>query len=132
MTRKSVIAAVLLFAATALCIWHFENRDPFDEPGQTWRIDFILAGDTLRLLDSGKYVSYHWCDICLPTKYKFGTWSKTEDVVTLTSDASSRTSRRYREQATGKCRYLVPLDSRIKTNSPMDFAMQPEGQDCRP
>jgi hypothetical protein len=131
MGRKLAIAVTLLVGAIALGIWHFKNRDPFDEPGQTWQIDFILAGDTLRLMDSGRYVSYHWCDICLPIEYKFGIWSKTKDVVTLTPDSSSNKSRRYREQTDGKCKYLVPLDLRIKTKSPIDFALQPEGQNCR-
>jgi hypothetical protein len=131
MGKKSAIAVALLAVTIPSGIWHFKHRDPFDAPGQTWQIDFILAGDTLRLMDSGRYVSYHWCDICVPIEYKSGTWSKTRDVVTLTPDSVGEKRRRYREQTNGKCRYLVPLDLRIKTESPIDLALQPEAQNCR-
>ena len=123
----ALLAFMIALLAASFFIWRSTLPDPFELPGKTWIRDFMLAGDKIRLLDSGQYVSYHWCDIC-EIDYRYGAWSRSGDTFTLRPDTPDRPVRKLVQQTVGTCQYLVPLNG--KPAPDFGQAFQPEGQDC--
>ena len=123
------LALLYCIAKVGNGLWYVAHPNPFDLPGQTWDLSFIFGGDTLRLLDSGKYLHYHWCDICDPDDSEAGSWSTSGYAVTLVPDSPATPQRSYIARQIGSCRYLVPANGRFKDQ--LLFAFQPEHQHCR-
>lgn len=57
------------------------GSDPLSQPGQTWTKG-RGAGHSVRLLDSGRYAAYAWCDVC-PREFTFGEWSEADGKIVL-------------------------------------------------
>lgn len=66
--------AVVVVLAMALTLVLTRPIDPIHQPGVSWTRG-LLRGNTLRLLDSGRYVNVSWCDICEDER-TYGRWSR--------------------------------------------------------
>ena len=132
---KKILILIVGFASlTGLWCWHQYARNPFKQPGQTWERSFFLAGDTIRLLDSGHYYAYHWCDICDDEPGVVGTWRQQGRSFVLTSSDPKKPPKTLTMRTVGNCRYLVPSEprpvSRIGNKYEFISGFEPEGQEC--
>lgn len=66
--------AVVMVLAVALTLVLSRPIDPIHQPGVSWTRGFLM-GNTLRLLDSGRYVNVSWCDICVDER-AYGRWTR--------------------------------------------------------
>ena len=71
--------------ATRLVAWY---TDPFNKPGQTWELNGLLTGETIRLLSNGHFARRPWCDIC-PDELHLGTWTETDGLIMLQPEEHS-------------------------------------------
>jgi len=93
----SMFAVLVLVVTTLLLI--ALPRDPFRQPGETWRFGF-LSGYSVRLLESGRYVDSNWCDVCLEER-SFGTWRHTPEGYELFPDSGNPSWRLLRVEREG-------------------------------
>lgn len=84
------------------------QASPHMQPGQNWSMG-LLAGGSLRLLDSGRYVHQSWCDICPNDMITHGTWRRSGDWLLLKPSSSGRPERRLRMATIKGCPMLIPL-----------------------
>ena len=129
---KLSVAAGVLTALFGFAGYQYYNRDPFNEPGQTWRNDTLLTWESIRLLDSGKYVAREWCDVC-PVQVTSGIWSKQDNVILLKQTEPDGRIRELLEVESAGCRLLVhpkaivqdgrvnPLMSYLREGEPCEF-----------
>jgi hypothetical protein len=132
--RKIFVLIVGVVSLTGLWYWHRYVSNPFNQPGQTWERSFFLAGDTVRLLDSGHYYAYHWCDICGDEPGVIGTWAQKGNSIVLTSSDPKKRPKTLIAKTVGSCKYLIPSEptSASKPNEKNELisAFEPEGQQC--
>lgn len=100
--------ALILAIAIAAPIFVLQ-ASPHMQPGQNWSMG-MLAGGSLRLLESGRYVHQSWCDICPNDMITYGTWRRSGDWLLLTSSSSERPERRLRMATIKGCPMLIPLE----------------------
>ena len=82
----SAITVLLVFVSAAIA----ETANPLGQPGTTW-VRGILSGESLRLLDSGRYVRIPFCDVCRNTEIsERGTWSSAAGRIRLQPDRSDQ------------------------------------------
>ncbi|UJB19993.1 MULTISPECIES: hypothetical protein [Lysobacter] len=95
------------------------QASPYMQPGQNWT-GGLLMGEDLRLLDSGRYVSRPWCDICPRDTFSYGSWRRSGDVIVLHADRPGVPERRLCAATIRNCPMLIPLDQKnpVKWISP--------------
>ena len=107
--RKATKLAIAIGTLTILvgaAAYFFSQRDPFTQPGQSWRNETPHDWEVLRLLDSGRYVARVWCDVC-GVQVVSGSWSRSGNVVVLKPDHSEGATRELVEMQSNGCRLLV-------------------------
>jgi len=105
-SAKLMIGATLLALLVAVAGYHFFPRDPFSQPGQSWKNETPHTWEVLRLLDSGKYAARVWCDVC-PVRLVSGAWSRSGNVITLRPDQPEGRMRELIETNSNGCRLLA-------------------------
>ncbi|MDR0184216.1 hypothetical protein [Lysobacter arvi] len=103
----SIFTVLVLVAITLMLLTL--PRDPMRQPGVSWSSGF-LAGYTVRLLDSGRYVNARWCDIC-PEERSYGTWEATETGYRFHPDSGEPPWRLQRVLRRGCIRLTAPPDA---------------------
>jgi hypothetical protein len=109
-----VVAAVVVLAATAALVLA-RPVDPFSQPGTSWKQGF-LSGETIRLLESGRYVSARRCDVCQEQRSS-GTWRVVEDGYELIPDSGAQSVVLLRMLYLG-CEILTPRDGSAYPGNP--------------
>src|SRR5687767_1820254 len=104
---KTVAIGVVIAGALGFGIYKYFNRDQFDDPGQSWKNDTLFSWEVVRLLDTGKYVSRVWCDVC-PVRLVSGVWSKSDNVVVLRPNDGRERTKELLEIESNGCRLLAP------------------------
>ena len=129
---KLTIGAGLLALLGAVAAYNLFLRDPFLQPGQSWKNDTPFSWELLRLLDSGRYVARVWCDVC-PVTEVFGTWSRDGKRITLRPDRTQDAVRELIEVESNGCRLLAhpkgidtdgavnPLMAHLREGEPCEF-----------
>lgn len=106
------------------------GSSPELSPGRTWTHG-LLAGQDLRLLESGRYHARSWCDVCPPSRGVRGRWRREGDVIVLEPAGRWKTERRLRAVRWASCDFLVPLDSRWPIRDlHSDRVFRPAGERC--
>jgi hypothetical protein len=103
---KLTIGVALLALMIGAAAYRFFPRDPFAQPGQSWKNETPHSWEVLRLLDSGSYVARVWCDVC-PVRVVLGTWSRSGNVITLWPDHADGAKRELLEIVSNGCRLLA-------------------------
>jgi len=124
-----IAAAAVLSIAVVCCVaWVLAiAAEPWRQPGETWSQGF-LSGETIRVLDSGRYVKSSWCDIC-ESEYSSGTWHRDSSRIVLVSSSGSQ--RVLHRVSYGGCEYLV-REGFVDTPGIWDFRLRREGEWCEP
>lgn len=120
MSRSAVwftVAAVALLAAIAVLVLT-RPLVPFDQPGTTWEWNAVTARDSVRLLDSGRYVKSAWCDICPPSRSR-GKWREITAGYELSPD-SGKSPVLLRRLKYGDC-VVLEIDGFAQHRSPAMF-----------
>ena len=100
----SAVAAIAVVAGISVVLLY--PLDPWTQPGTTWKRG-DLSGETIRLLDNGKYVSRVWCDIC-ETQFSEGTWTEQSNTITLSSKSPRKMPTTFRRIVYKDCELLFP------------------------
>jgi hypothetical protein len=103
---KATVGVTLIALLIAAAAYRFVLRDPFAQPGQSWKNKTPHTWELLRLLESGKYAARVWCDVC-PVRVVSGTWSRSGDVITLRPDKPGAAKRELIEMQSNGCRLLA-------------------------
>ena len=132
MQRRSVILGIALLAATAIALVGVQyarfKSDPLNQPGETW-VRGVGNGHSIRLLETGRYVAYSWCDIC-PHEPAFGHWSREGNILQLHADSGGPVLHLWQSQFRG-CTGLLPTKRSPRRASllPSDFYFR-KGDSC--
>jgi hypothetical protein len=125
--RRAVPVAIVLAATVAAGGYVVQKRmlvDPFKAPGQSWRNQSLLAGETVRLFESGEYVARGWCDVCAEEVTR-GRWERSGDIVLLKQDSpTAGRDRQFVLTTSDGCPVLAPreaIDSEGRVNSLMAY-----------
>ena len=128
--KRAVPLAIVLAVTMAAGVYVAHKRlsiDPFTAPGQNWRNQSLLAGETVRLLDSGEYVARSWCDVCAAEVTR-GRWKRRGEIVVLEEDTPTAGRDRQLVVTTSNgCPVLAPpkaIDSQGQVNSLMAYVLE--------
>lgn len=122
----SAITVLLVFVSAAVA----ETANPLNQPGTTWSRG-MLSGESLRLLDSGRYVRIPFCDVCSNTEIsERGAWSSNAGRIRLQPDRSDR--RPTVLLAQDMCDTLVEVEHVALGNPSMAFVREDAGCDLFP
>lgn len=132
MSASKAIVFSAMASTLAICIaapLFVLHASPFMQPGQDWRTGF-LAGEDLRLLDSGRYLEQPWCDICPYDEVK-GNWRRSGNLIVLTSVSPAKGERRLREVTVDGCPMLIPVRKSLP-DQPLSYtgALTHPGDHC--
>jgi hypothetical protein len=128
--RRAVPVAIALAATIAAGGYVGYKRllvDAFTAPGQSWRNQSLLAGETVRLLESGEYVAKSWCDVC-EEEVTRGRWERSGEIVLLKQESpTAGRDRQFVLTTLDGCPALAPreaIDSEGRVNSLMAYVSE--------
>ena len=121
-----LVTALLVAIAVTLTL----ASDPFEQPGTTWS-QGMLAGEDIRLLDSGAYAAREWCDICAD-EISLGSWHRDGNEIRLRPTKPKGPERTLRVFTVENCTFLAPDSDKWRTRGrPNPFMVYTEsGNGC--
>jgi hypothetical protein len=91
----------------------------------------MLAGEDIRLLDSGAYVARDWCDVC-PDEVSQGIWRRAGDRIHMKPTKPQGRERVLRVITVENCTFLAPEhDKWLMRGRPNPFMVYSQrGNEC--